>query len=387
MQAEGALPQSTRFTPSCIVKLLTIFFILPLGNAFLFVNGRASVALLLTVASSSLGALFSLVYLLHDEAVSNSFLFSQYLRGAVPFYLLWKVLCMLLFPLTFLTQVVVSIVTIMTVSQLINALIEVFPEWGAYLDRWMDYLTNLQPDLSDLLWSTNSNSTRISTGLRSPNVDVRLDLNAVMKVFSVILFATPGVLAMELCKWLLLRTYVDIVLGQYSSGVRIGCRGIIACGCIGALGLVTQEIYGHMSELFPNELQSITVEEGVLFLTTSAMHFMACMGSQALVATAEAEKYVLGMSTNVPFARFLSFCFSWLFHALSVLQSDDVATDASSRRALAARGSLVLGFCTFAWYRYSRVMAQELEEELKRHNGSEIASDDDVDEQAQNKNE
>lgn len=127
----------------------------------------------------------------------------------------------------------------------------------------------------------------------------------------------------EVAKWMLARRYrkVDQENAELdaNSGARIGCKGILAIACMGAIGFAACENMGYILAItlvnrtdFSFRLVGITLIRGLL---AYPLH----VGSQFFVAVSAAQWYVFKDRSNVVIALLVAALFHGTFDAVGLL--------------------------------------------------------------------
>lgn len=140
--------------------------------------------------------------------------------------------------------------------------------------------------------------------------------------FLLIAFVTAGFIE-EVAKWMLARRYrkVDQENAELDadSGARIGCKGILAIACMGALGFAACENMGYIL------VGALSVRKGFSFrlvgitLLRGLLAYPLHIGTQFFVAVSAAQWYVFKDKSNVMLALFVAVLFHGTFDGVALL--------------------------------------------------------------------
>lgn len=242
-----------------------------------------------------------------DEAVPNSFLFKQFFIGAVP--------------------LIMFVVFIETAVSVVFILLIFRPELKQVQSLVTDGSRGIVGGAT--LNAIRSFGTLVShqkVGSGQQNDAFPEKLFEISPFWKVILFAVltafivAGVIE-EVGKWIVAQRYkkVDYDPENYEAGRKIGCRGILAVACMGALGFATIENIAYVLGLSMTPAEGFPFELVGMALLRGFLAFPVHVGAQFYVGVSAAQRYVFQDPSNVSLALFIAVLFHGSFDTASLV--------------------------------------------------------------------
>ncbi|CAN8067492.1 unnamed protein product [Agarophyton chilense] len=248
-----------------------------------------------------------------DEAVSKSFLISQFLLGA--------------FPLSVVVVIVETVWALVFGKILFSSEIVQFNEFLG-LDSAIDGKPPSGTGVNRMIREIHSTFASSGDSLgKSPDPDKILEyLREHVPLWKMIVFALffafiVAGLTEEVAKWTLARRYrvVNKMAENLEWDRRISCRGILSVACTGALGFATIENYGFVTGLASSPDSKFGLGLVAMALFRGLLAFPVHVGAQFYVAIAAAQSYIFREPIGVMKSLFIAVMFHGLFDAISFL--------------------------------------------------------------------
>ncbi|PXF42058.1 hypothetical protein BWQ96_08226 [Gracilariopsis chorda] len=294
---------STSDTPTCAIICAVAVSLIWL--AFLLVSPRPFYAVLFTFVAILPAYLVALFVLrrFKDHAVSKSFLFSQFILGAVPLsfaVLIVETIIGLVIALTLFSSDMKKIKKLMAAS---------VPSAQTHFNR---------NDLFQTIHTFNASSTddKSASDLLAQQVMEMLPLWKLL-LMSILTAFVVAALTEELGKWLIARRYklVNELEPNVDNARSISCKGILSVACMGALGFATAEhaLFSMGMSLAPSS--GFPLAQLTTLTFRALLAFPIHVGTQCYIAVATAQTFLFREPSRVLSALFLAVVFHGTFDA------------------------------------------------------------------------
>lgn len=223
---------------------------------------------------------------LHDDAVPNSFLFTQFILGSI----------------------VLSLGVLALEFTLTLVLIAIFFRKEAVA-------------LSNSLSDSTSNPSITPEQATAQLIELLKQI-PIWKMIIAVLFVSLVIAALceEASKWMLARRYrrVNHISDNVANERRISVRGILAVASTGALGFAAVENLGFVLGLATPKKGSFPFQLVALSLLRASLAFPLHIGAQFYIALAAAQRHLLGDGPSVFASFFIAITFHGLFDAVAL---------------------------------------------------------------------
>lgn len=140
--------------------------------------------------------------------------------------------------------------------------------------------------------------------------------------FLLIAYVAAGMVE-EVGKWIVARRYrkidADNAEVDANSGLRVGCRGILATACMGALGFAATENVFYVLGIAQASRAGFSFGLVGLALFRGILAYPVHVGTQFFVAVSAAQRHVFEDKSSVPFALFIAVLFHGTFDGVALI--------------------------------------------------------------------